>query len=56
MANDNANSKDFYLRSSIVLTFSIAAYPVSVLKLKFGGIYITCHLFKLRNVEFMLSR
>ena len=30
MANKNSVSNDFYLRSSIVLTFSIAAYPVWV--------------------------
>ena len=28
MAIENSVSNDFYLRSSIVLTFSIAAYPV----------------------------
>ena len=28
MANKNSISSDFYLRSSIVLTFSIAAYPM----------------------------
>ena len=28
MAIENSVSKDFYLRSSIVLKFSIAAYPV----------------------------
>ena len=28
MAIENSVSKDFYLRLSIVLTFSIAAYPM----------------------------
>ena len=40
MAIDNSVSKDFDLRSSIVLTFSIAAYPVCYL-VKFIRLYAT---------------